>query len=129
MTTKQKTILLIDDDPLIIRMYQNKLAEEGYQILTAFNGESGLALAQKETPNLIFLDLMMPKMSGAEVLKALKKDEVTKNIPVVILSNLDGKDEHQYAEDAGKIGAAGYLVKAETDLKQLAGKVKEILGE
>lgn len=121
----KKTILLVDDDPLIIRMYQTKLSKDGYDISLAFNGEEAIIKAKKDKPDLILLDLMMPKMNGVETLEELKKDSDTKNIPVVILTNLG--DRNDDVEKAKKMGALDYWVKAETDLKILSSKVKEIL--
>lgn len=127
MTEKNQTkkILLVDDDSLIIRMYQTKLTKDGYEILLAFNGEEAIIKAKKDKPDLILLDLMMPKMNGVETLEQLKKDSTTKNIPVVILTNLEDKKDD--VEKAKKMGALGYWVKAEIDLKNLSSKVKEIL--
>lgn len=122
---KSKKILLVDDDPLIIRMYQTKLSKDGYNISLAFNGEEAIIKAKKDKPDLILLDLMMPKMNGIETLEQLKKDSDTKDIPVVILTNLEDKKDD--VEKAKKMGALNYWVKAETDLKTLSSKVKEIL--
>lgn len=122
-----KTILLVDDDPLIIRMYQNKFAKEGYKIVLAFNGEEALLRARQDKPDLILLDLMMPKMNGVETLRRLKKDSETKAIPVIVLTNLEDKKDD--VEAAKKIGALDFLVKAKIDLKTLSAKAKEILNE
>jgi len=122
----KKKIMLVDDDPLIIRMYQNKLSTDGYNVVTAINGEEGVLKAKKEKPDLILLDLMMPKMNGVETLKLLKKESDTKDIPVIILTNLEDKGED--VEKAKELGAKEYLVKAKIDLKTLSAKVKEIVG-
>lgn len=123
---KKKKILLADDDPLIIRMYQYKLSHDGFDIVLAFNGEEAVMRAKKERPDLILLDLMMPKMNGVEALKFLKKDVDTKNIPVIILTNLG--DDSRYIELTEKIGAKDYLVKANTSLRELSNKVAEAFG-
>lgn len=125
MDTHKKTILLVDDDPLLNRMYQVKLSEDGYNIEIAANGEEALIKARKHKPDLILLDLMMPKMNGIEALKELKKDETTKDIKIIILTNLDDKDGN--LEKAKGMGALDYLVKSETDLKVLSEKVKSVL--
>ena len=123
MEEKKKVILLVDDDPLIIRMYQRKLADDGYQVNIAANGEEALGEIRKQKPDLILLDVMMPKMNGVETLKALKEDERTKKIPVIILTNLgDRKDD---VENAKKLGALDYLVKSEISLEVLSDKVKK----
>lgn len=122
--THQKVVLLVDDDPLIIRMYQRKLAADGYHVLIASNGEEALAQVVKTKPRLILLDVMMPKMNGVETLKALKGQPNTKDIPVVILTNLG--DNPQDVENAKKLGALDYLVKSNIDLKTLSAKVREV---
>lgn len=122
----KKKILLIDDDPLIIRLYQNKLKGDGYEVETAHNGEEGLKQAKFSKPDLIFLDVMMPKMAGIETIKELKKDKKLKSVPVVFLTNLS--EAGGRVSDAKKLGAEDYLVKADTTLQQLSAKAKELIG-
>jgi len=122
----KKTILLVEDDPLIIRVYQKRLIDEGYKVIAAFNGEEAVAQLTREKPDLILLDLMMPKMNGVEALKAFKKNEETKNIPVIILTNLEDRGEE--LEKAKKLGAVDYLVKSEIKLSDLSKKVREVVG-
>lgn len=119
-------ILLVDDDPLIIRMYQNRLSTDGYKVCTAQNGEEALAEVAKEKPALILLDVMMPQMNGVETLKVLKKEEHTRDIPVIILTNLGDREED--VQNAKKLGALEYLVKSEISLKELSQKVAEAVG-
>jgi DNA-binding response OmpR family regulator len=113
-----KNILIVDDDPLILRMYQRKLTDDGYTVDTAVDGEIALASVKKKKPNLILLDIMMPKKNGTETLKDLKADSSTKSIPVIILTNLG--DSPKDVENAKKLGALNYLVKADTSLKDLS---------
>lgn len=122
----KKVILLVDDDPLIIRMYQKKLTTDGHKVLTATDGEEAMVQVIKETPDLILLDVMMPKMNGVETLKTLKKDSKTENIPVIILTNLGDKPED--IEAAKNMGALDYLVKSKTSLKELSEIVKKTTG-
>ncbi len=122
--SKQK-ILLVDDDPLLTKMYQSKLTQEGYLVSFAHNGIDGIALAKSEKPNLILLDVMMPKMDGIDTLKELKKDPVTKTIPVVMLTNLGDSEYH--VEGAKLLGAEEYLMKSSTDLHTLHEVVTRIL--
>ncbi len=125
-TLASKKVLLVDDDPLIIRMYQLNFTRNGYEVITAFDGEGAVMSAKKDKPDIILLDLMMPKMNGVETLKILKNDADTKDIPVIILSNLgDSQDDMKKAKE---MGALDYLVKSETDLKILTDRVKEVLG-
>jgi len=125
MVELKKTILLVDDDPLINRMYQVRLSQDGYDIEIAANGEEALIAVRKHKPNLILLDLMMPKMNGIEVLKELKKDDKTKDIKILILTNLEDKDGN--LEKVKEMGAIDYLVKSEINLKMLSDKVRSIV--
>jgi len=122
---KKENVLLVDDDPLIIRMYQKKLTGDGYTVRTAFNGEEAMAQVIKEKPDIMLLDVMMPKMNGVETLKALKKNPDTSSIPVIILTNLG--DSSEDVENAKKLGALDYLVKAETDLALLSSRIEKAL--
>ena len=117
-------VLIIEDDPLMSRMYQKIFSFEGYEVDVAENGEDGLALVRSWSPNLILLDIMMPKMNGMEVLEKLKSDPATKKLPVVILTNLAGQKD---AENAMSKGAVKYIVKSEYEPKQVANMVKEVL--
>lgn len=123
----QNKILLVEDDPMVVRMYQRKLEMEGFKLTIAFNGEEGLEALKKEKPDLILLDIMMPKMNGIEMLKAVKADPVIKDIPVVILTNLGDKPED--VQKCKDIGALDYWVKANVPLKVLTERVKEILAK
>jgi CheY-like chemotaxis protein len=117
-------ILVVEDDPLMSRMYQKIFTFEGYQVEMAGDGQEGLEKARSVKPNLILLDIMMPKMNGLEVLEKLKADPDVKAIPVVMLTNLAGTQD---AEAALLKGAVKYIVKSEHDPKQVANMVKEIL--
>lgn len=119
----KKKILIIEDEEVLVNMYETKFTSEGYQILKATNGEDGLILVQKEKPDLILLDVILPKMDGFMVLKKIKSDPTTKNIPVILLTNL-GQDEdiNKGKED----GAVAYLVKANLTPSEVIDKVKEI---
>ena len=118
-------ILLIDDDPLLVRMYQKKLENDGYMVATAGDGEEGLAKVAQYLPDLILLDIMMPKMNGLLVLNKLKEDTTTAKIPVVLLTNVGSSDED--AEQGLEMGAVAYLVKAVNRPSTVVSKVKEIL--
>jgi DNA-binding response OmpR family regulator len=118
-------ILIVDDDPLISRMYENKLRRDGYEVQTATNGEEALTQVRKHSPSLILLDVMMPKLNGVETLKILKEDEKTAKIPVIILTNLGDKPED--IEKAKAMGASDYLVKSRISLKELSERVKQEL--
>ena len=117
-------ILIIEDDPLMSRMYQKIFSFEGYEVDLADNGADGLEKVRSQKPNLVLLDIMMPKMNGLEVLSKLKSDPETKGLPVVILTNLAGEKD---AETAMSKGAVKYIVKSEYEPKQVANMVKEVL--
>jgi len=117
-------ILIIEDDPLMRRMYQKIFTFEKYSVVMAANGEDGLVKVKSQKPNLILLDIMMPKMNGLQVLAKLKSDPDTKKIPVIVLTNLAGKQD---AETAMAKGAVKYIIKSEHDPKAVAKMVKQIL--
>lgn len=119
-------LLLIDDDPLLLRMYQTKFQADGMEVETASDGIDGLAKISSFQPDLVLLDVMMPKMNGLDVLKKIKENEQTKKIPVVMLTNVSSSDTDEQSGLA--LGAVAYLVKAHYTPKEVLQKVKEILG-
>ena len=120
-------ILLVEDDKFLRRACEASLRQRGFVVVTAIDGEEGLRLARETPqPDVVLLDLLMPKMSGIEVLRALKADETTANIPVVILSN-SSRDEDK--REAVALGAFGYFVKANLSLKELAAQVSALLDD
>ena len=124
MTEKKALVILIEDEEMLSNMYETKFVKEGYQIKKALDGETGLKLSQEEKPDLILLDIIMPKLDGFSVLRKLKEDPKTKDIPVVLLTNL-GQDED--VKKGTKLGAVGYLVKANLTPTQVVDKVREYL--
>lgn len=123
MSTK-KTILIIEDEPDLQRTIGAILQKNNFTVIKALDGESGLRLAYKEKPDLILLDLILPKKDGFDVLTALKKTPETKNIPVVILTNLEGNID---IEKALRLGATNYLVKANYDLSEVVSHIRKLL--
>lgn len=117
-------VLIIDDEPLMVKMYQRALHGEEFQVIPALGGDEGLEIAKTEKPNIILLDIMMPKPNGIEVLEALKADESTKGIPVIMLTNLSGKYDEAYALSKG---ADAYWVKDEITVETLGEKIKAVL--
>lgn len=117
-------ILIIEDDPLISRMYQKIFTFESFEVEVANDGEEGLNKARALKPTLILLDIMMPKMNGLEVLEKLKIDIETKAIPVIMLTNLAGQND---AETALSKGAVKYIIKSQYEPDQITSMVKEIL--
>ena len=118
-------ILVIEDDRILRKACETSLAKRGFVVLTTSNGIEGIRQAEELMPDLILLDMRMPKLTGAETLAALKQNEKTRLIPVVILSNSSSEAGIQKAET---LGAAGYLVKASLSLRELGDRVAEFLG-
>ncbi|MDP3093894.1 MAG: response regulator [bacterium] len=121
-----KKILLIEDEAALQKTFGDTLRSEGCQLVSATDGEVGLRLAKSETPDLIILDLILPKLNGLEVLKSLKEDQQTRGIPVIILTNLGDLEN---IEKALELGATTYLVKADHTLEEVIEKVKKALSE
>ena len=123
----QNKILLVEDDPMVVRMYQRKLEKDGFQLILAFNGEEGLAALKKEKPDIVLLDIMMPKMNGIDMLKTVKADPAFKDIPIVMLTNLGDRPED--VQKCKELGAEDYWVKANTPIQEIAERIKKILVE
>jgi DNA-binding response OmpR family regulator len=126
MVDKKVKILLIEDEEMLANMYEVKFKNEGFDIVKASDGADGLEKSKIVNPDFILLDIIMPKMDGFSVLKALKEDEKTKNIPVMLLTNL-GQEED--IERGKKMGAVGYLVKANITPSEVVVAVKKELSK
>lgn len=126
MPTQTKTIkiLLVEDDPFLLSMYATKFELEKFQVISAEDGEIGLHLVKKTKPDIILLDILMPKMNGFEVLERLKKDPETRKIPVILLTNLNQKDE---IERGMSLGADDYLIKAHFMPSEVVEKIKKVI--
>jgi len=121
-----KTILFIEDESALQKTFGEILKQEGYEMISALDGEIGLRLAESKKPDLILLDLILPKIHGFDVLRKLKQDEETKNIPVIVLTNLEGTRDVDMVLETG---ATTYLVKAQYSLEEIVGKIKKALGD
>lgn len=124
MAEGKEKILIVEDDKALREMYQLRLSINGYDVLEAGDGEEGLDLAIKEKPDLILLDIMMPKMSGMDVLDILKSTPETKDIPVVVLTALT---EESVKAKGLVYGAEDYLVKSQTMPGQVVEKIEAVL--
>ena len=120
-----KKILLIEDDQMIVRLYEHKLVKDGFAVTVAFNGEEGLAALAKDRPDIVLLDIMMPKMNGLEALGRIKSDPQYKDLPAVILTNLGDRSDD--IEHCKKLGADDYWVKVNINIEELAGNINKIL--
>lgn len=121
---KETKLLLVEDDKSIRDLYELKLTKVGFNVLTAENGGVGWDMAQKELPDIILLDVMMPVMNGFEVLKKLRNKAETKDIPVIILSNYGEVDQ---MTEGFTTGATDYLIKAEHTPSDVVDIVNETL--
>ena len=123
MATK-KRVLVCDDDPVILRLLQVNLELEGYEVLSAHNGEEAVKVAIAELPDLIILDIMMPRIDGYEACRSIKADDTTKDIPIVFLS---AKAQQSDIERGRAEGVADYLTKP-FDPIELSDLVKGLIG-
>jgi len=121
-----KTIIFIEDERALQTTFQNILKQEGYNVVPALDGKEGLKLVKDKKPDLVLLDLILPKIDGIEVLREVKKNEETKEIPVIVLTNLE---ELKKIEEALELGAKTYLIKANYTVEEVIEKIKKILGE
>lgn len=119
-----KKILFIEDEQALQKALGDVLKKEKFKLINALDGEIGLRLAKKEKPDLIVLDVILPKINGLEVLEELKKDTETQKIPVIILTNNERMED---VDKALAYGATIYLIKTQYSLSDLIGKIKKTL--
>src|SRR6202171_2400361 len=119
-------VLLVEDDPSVLEMYRLKLELDGYRVNTALDGEEGLKKAGDLAPDIIFLDIRLPKMDGLEVLRQLRAQEKTRDIPVIILSNYDQED---LVAGGLRLGAHGSPIKPRTTPPILSEGIEDWLKE
>lgn len=119
-------LLVVEDDDFLSDAYRLKFQQANITIKSARDGESGLQLIKQQQPALVILDLMLPKMDGLEVLRALRQDESTKNIMVIIASNFP---DRQHKEECFKLGVIDFFVKSETSISELVETCKKLLTE
>jgi len=125
MEDKKIRLLVVEDDEFLVKMYESGLTKEGFDVTVAEDGEAGLEKATSLKPDLILLDLILPKLDGFNCLEKLKENATTKKIPVIILSNL-GQDSD--IKRGLSMGAEDYLIKTDYTVKQVAAKVRKTLG-
>ena len=124
MNDKKAIVLLIEDERLLSKAIKRKLEKGGFEVLEAFDGGEGLAVALEKHPNLVLLDIVLPVMDGVTLLDRLREDEWGKNVPVIILSNLS---DASTIEESKNKGVNSYLVKTDWKLDEVVAKVRETL--
>ncbi|MBI4837249.1 MAG: response regulator [Candidatus Portnoybacteria bacterium] len=117
-------IIFVEDEPTLQKTLCDVLLREGYDVKTAFDGVTGLKMIKQEKPDLVLLDLILPKIDGFSVLQKMRDDPETKDIPVMILTNLEGSSD---IERVLELGATTYLVKANYELREVVDKIKKTL--
>jgi CheY-like chemotaxis protein len=120
-----KKILIIEDEEILLDLLEKKLKNLGYDVFVARDGEAGLKVMRERVPDLILLDIIMPKMGGFEVMEEMKKEEKLKDIPVIIISNSGQPVE---LDRAKKLGAKDWLIKTEFDPQEVIEKVAKQIG-
>lgn len=121
---ERKSILIVEDDKFLRDLSEKHLRKEGYEVLTAAEGEGALALSREKQPNLILLDVILPGLDGFEVLKILKSREETRRIPVILFTNLGSQEDMATAK---ALGADDFLVKAHHSLDDIVKKIRDYL--
>lgn len=117
-------VLIAEDDQFLLMAYSAKMKKAGFEAIIAADGDEAIAKAEESQPDIILLDLVMPKKDGFEVLEAIKNNPKIKDTPVVILSNLGQEDDIKRGKE---LGAADYLVKSDISIKAVVEKINEVL--
>ena len=119
-------IMVVEDDASLREIYSIRITAEGYEVVSAGDGEEALAVAVREKPDLILSDVMMPKISGFDMLDILRSTPETANIKVVMMTALSGEDQRQRGE---RLGADRYLVKSQVGIEDVVNAIHEVLGD
>lgn len=118
-------IAIIEDDSVIAQMYRMKFEADGFEVQIADNGRDGVTLVEQFSPDMVLLDMQMPIMNGDEALKAIRKKDWGKSVPVMVLTNLG---EEEAPKDIRSLGIESYIVKADLTPRQVVERVKTTLG-
>ena len=125
MSSQNNTkILIVDDDPFILDMYVIKFKEQGFQIDTATDGKMALEKIQTDNPDIVLLDVVMPKMDGFDVIKKIQENKIPRTFKILFLTNFGQKED---VERGMQLGADGYIIKAHFTPSEVVAKVKEVL--
>lgn len=120
----KKAVLIVEDDAFLVKAYQTKFSKEGVDVWVASDGKDAVGMLEKDPPAVVLLDLMLPRMSGFDVLETIRKNAAWKKVPVLILSNL-GQDTD--IERGKSLGATDYIVKANVKINDVVAKVKKYI--
>ncbi len=120
-----KTILLVEDERLLSNLLRQRLEKDGFKVEAVSDGDEALKFLKTNKPDLVLLDVILPKMSGFELMEKLRDDAEFQKVPIIIMSNLGQESD---VEKGQMLGAVGYFVKAKLSIEELAGKVREFLG-
>lgn len=124
MPDNKVKILLVEDDQMIVELYKLKLEESGFEVTVTEKGSEALEIAKKDQPALILLDIILPEIDGFAILQTLKSESDTKNIPVMLLTNLSQETDQQKGT---QLGANGYFVKAQHTPSDILTEIKKLL--
>lgn len=124
MSDTQPYILIVEDDRFLARAYQSKLANAGFRLGTAYDGEEAIAMLGQEKPDLMILDIIMPKKNGFEVLQEIQNHPEWKTIPVILLTNLGQEEDRKKGQE---LGAVDYIIKADFSLQEIVTLIKKHL--
>lgn len=119
-----KKILIIEDDKFLSQVLKGRLEKEGFAVLQAFDGEEGIAALKKELPDLVLLDIIMPKVSGFEILEQISIDPQLQGVPVVVVSNLGQESDLQKVE---RLGIKHYFIKVQVSIEDLVTTIKNLM--
>jgi len=126
MDTSAKSILVVEDEPSLLKLLKEMYQSKGFNVLSAIDGAEGIKIALKEHPDLIVLDLLLPKLGGIPYLKKLRQDNWGKTAKVIVLTNLSN---NQSVADALELGVQTYIVKSDMDIENVINKTRQELGQ
>ncbi len=118
-------VLVVEDDRFLVSAYRAKLEKSGYEVQIASDGDEALAVLKTFTPDVILLDLVMPRRDGFSTLEEIKKDARLDKIPVIVTSNLGQKED---IDKAMALGANDYIIKSDLSIEELVGKIQKVSG-
>jgi len=124
MQQRKRTVVLVEDDPLLVDIYSTKFQEKGFDATVVDHGGKAVEVVQSVGPDVVVLDIVLPEQDGWEILHSLKRIAKLKNTKVIILSNLGQKEE---VEKGLKLGAASYLIKAHYTPSQVVDEIEKIM--